>query len=295
MRVLVIGSSGFVGSRILRSLQSSGIDAIGTSRNSSNNLDCIKFDIRNYETDFRALGITHVVLSASITNYAECETNPESKLINTKLIPELVLKLLNLKISVNYISSNTVFGGNKPWPDEISEVSKELNFQYALQKQSAETYITLRAKSDNCSELLRITRLTKVVNCDVAPFPSWYVSLRNGEKVKPFSDLIFAPITLDYAALNIVEITKSDYYGIFHLSGAQNVNYYDFCLMLARKLRFDSKLISPTNSLAAGVRIPFLPEFSGLSMTRTTKLLGIIPQTIEEVVTYLEEGFNVYN
>jgi hypothetical protein len=43
-------------------------------------------------------------------------------------------------------------------------------------------------------------------------------------------------------------------------------------------------LINPTSAVEKGVNIAFKPRFSGLGMTRTTKLSGIEPQPLDRLV-----------
>jgi dTDP-4-dehydrorhamnose reductase len=242
--------------------------------------------------DSHLAGVTHAIVVASITNYFECESNPLAKIINTELIPAFVGKLLQNNIHVNYISSNTVFGGELPWPSEKDTTHEPPSFAYANQKWTAERNIESIAKIAQKEHLLCITRLTKVIGASVQPFPAWYKDLSNGKTIRPFSDLTFAPITLDFAAHGIIRISTLTLSGKFHLSGESNINYADYSLEFASAFQFPRNLITPTTSKIAGIQIPFLPTYSGLGMKLTSELTGLRPQPTEEAVSHLTKELN---
>lgn len=291
MRVIVVGATGFVGQRVFKILHSKGIETVGTSRRRNVQSQFFSFEIGKDEIEPALDGVTNAIITASVTDYTECEVNPQALSINTVLIPKLISELLIRGIKTNYISSNTVFGGNLPWPDEYTPTSNTLNFEYALQKKKAEDVILRWAREHKYESNLQITRLTKVLDGTTKPFDSWFRFFTEKNVIKPFRDLIFAPITLEFAARQIISISKSFPGGIYHLSGRNNISYEDFCYSLARALNFDTRLIQPTNSITENVRIPFLPKFSGLSMSRTSAIARIQPQDLSSVVDYLKEQF----
>ena len=77
--------------------------------------------------------------------------------------------------------------------------------------------------------------------------------------------------------------------GNLHLSGAANVTYVDLAQALTQRLRGATELIRPTTAVAKGINIPFKPTYSGLGMPRTTKLSGIEPQPLDNLVDHLFE------
>jgi len=292
MKVLVVGASGFVGRRILKFLQSQGIPAVGSTRQRFAQYPFFSFDLDKDDIETALTDITHAIVTASITNYKECEVNPHAPIINAVLIPQLIFKLLSRGVKTNYISSNTVFGGNIPWPNEDTATCGTLSFQYALQKKTAEDVILKLANENSLESNLQITRLTKVLDATTKPFDSWYKSFTERAIVEPFEDLIFSPITVDFAARHIVEIVLNFPGGIYHLSGKENTSYVDFCYSLAEVFHFDKNLIRSTTSTKKNIEIPFLPKFSGLGMHKTSTITRFMPQEICELVNYLKEQFH---
>ncbi len=122
------------------------------------------------------------------------------------------------------------------------------------------------------------------MNATVSPLPAWFAAWKRGEPVNPFSDLIFAPISVKFVGEALATIGEKRVSGNLHLSGAENVTYVEFAHALARRLGGDPDLIHPTTSVEKGVNIPFLPRYSGLGMTRTTQLSSIEPQRLDHLI-----------
>lgn len=102
--------------------------------------------------------------------------------------------------------------------------------------------------------------------------------------MQPFADLIFAPISTRFVGKALAELGEKRIPGNLHLSGADNVNYVQLAQAFCGAMAINHSLIAPTTADKKGVNIPFKPRYSGLGMTRTTKLSGIQPQTLASLV-----------
>jgi dTDP-4-dehydrorhamnose reductase len=189
--------------------------------------------------------------------------------------------MLEQGVFVSFISTNTVFGGERPWPQEND--SHEPRIAYARQKAEGEAEIRSAAQRLGAADRLNIVRLTKILNASVSPLPAWFAAWQRGQPVEPFSDLIFAPMSLSFVGGALATLGEKRIAGNLHLSGAENVSYVELAYALARRLDVDTTLIRPTTAVAKGLNIPFKPRFSGLGMARTTPLSGIQPQRLDQV------------
>ena len=81
--------------------------------------------------------------------------------------------------------------------------------------------------------------------------------------------------------------------GSLHLSGAANVSYVDLAKAYAALLGVDESLISASYAKAKGIHIAYKPTYSGLGMDRTTRLTGVRPQPLDQVVRDLTRGFTI--
>ena len=286
---LVVGGDSLVGGGLLRALKRRGHRALAsTRRRDTLDGERVYLDFES-ETPFRAPpGIQYAFLVAAATNYDRCEKDPLAHRINVELLPRLVASLLEQGLFATFISTNSVFGGERPWPGE--EDPHAPGIAYARQKSEGERAIRAAAQRLNALHRLNIVRLTKILNRDTPPLPAWLSAWKRGEGVQPFSDLIFAPMSVRFVGEALATIGEKRIPGDLHLSGAANVTYVDFASAMAERLKIDPTLISPTTAEEKGVNIPFKPRYSGLGMRRTTELSGIMPQTLAEVADDLLAG-----
>ena len=284
-RYAVIGGDGMLGHAMVRFFRKNKKEVIGTSRRSNNDERTVFLDFAEEDSWGNVLSCTDAIIVGGITDYWECKNNPDAVFINEQCIPKLALFLSKHNIRVSFISSNTVFSGSKPWPKENAPHSPVLD--YGQQKSNAEQNILQMTYEAGTKDLIKIIRPTKILTMDTSPLPDWIKAWSKAHKVDTFKDLIVAPITLGYVVKCLSTIVESKESGCYHLSGSENIDYFNLGKLLAKALGYSSSLVNKTTSIEAGVAIPFLPKYSGLGMIGTTKMFGIESQKIQEVVKEL--------
>ncbi len=283
---LVVGADSLVGGGLLRALERRGHTAFGTTRRRDSVTNRRVFlDFESEDPFIAPPDVGYAFVVAAATNYDRCETDPLAYKINVELTPRTIASLLNQGLFVTFISTNSVFGGERPWPQEDDPHDPKIS--YAIQKHRSELAVRKAASALDAEGRLNIVRLTKILDPSTSPLASWFQAWRRGEPVQPFSDLIFAPMSIQFVGEALAILGEKRVPGDLHLSGADNVSYVDLALALAEKLGFDPGLIVPTTATAKGIHIAFKPRFSGLGMTRTTRLTGIRPQKLADVVNDL--------
>lgn len=280
---LVVGGDSLVGGGVVEALQRRGyLTYASTRRKDTLSSQRIYLDFNEPDNFELPAGVDYVFVIAATTNYERCETDPDAWKTNVESIPAFIAMLLEQGIFITFISTNSVFGGELPWPDP--DAPHAPGIAYARQKSEGEKAIRAAAERLNATEHLNIVRLTKIMASDTPPLPNWFSTWERGETVQPFEDLIFAPMSVKFVGNSLATIGEQRIPGNLHLSVKENVSYVDLAHCLAEKKDVDNRLIEPTTADEKGVHILFKPRYSGLDMSRTTELTGIKPQTLEEVV-----------
>ena len=280
---IVVGADSLVGGGLLNALKRRGHRAYGTTRRKDQLGPERLFLDFEAEAPFQAPpDANYAFVVAAATNYDRCEKDPQARVINEELTPRAIANLLSQGLFVTFISTNSVFGGEKAWPHE--EAAHDAQIPYAAQKSRAEDAVRAFAKELAAEDRLNIVRLTKIMDPNTSPLPAWFAAWSRSEAIQPFADLIFAPMSVQFVGEALATIGEKRVPGHLHLSGADNVSYVDLAQALAKRKGISSDLIQPTTSIAKGIHIAFKPRFSGLGMERTSALTGLKPQPLEAVV-----------
>ncbi|MET3485932.1 sugar nucleotide-binding protein [Methylobacterium sp. 1973] len=284
---LVVGGDSLVGGSTFAALKRRGDRVIASTRRPSTISDERVFlDFEDPEAFRAPEGIDYAFVIAAATNYERCEKDPAAQVINTELIPRTVASLLSQGLFVTFISTNSVFGGERAWPHE--DDPHDPRIPYARQKSEGEARVRALASAMGWADRLNIVRLTKILDGGVSPLPAWTAAWTRNEAIQPFSDLTFAPLSVRFVGEALARVGEARVAGNLHLSGAENIDYVSFARALAAHRGIDPRLIEPTTSVEKGVNIPFKPTFSGLGMARTTDLTGVAPQPFAEVLADLD-------
>lgn len=280
---LVVGGDSLVGGEVIRALRHRGHPVTATTRRAETaGEDRVYLDFAQAGSFNVPARVDYAFVIAAATNYDRCENDPLAQRVNVELIPQFVGTLLERGLFVTFISTNSVFGGEVPWPGEDDPHAPGI--AYSRQKSEGETAIRALARENNATDRVSIVRLTKILDPTTPPLPAWTAAWQRGEPVQPFADLIFAPLSLRFAGESLATIGELRIAGNLHLSGAENVSYADFARALSARLGVDPSLVVPTTAVEKGVRILFKPAFSGIGMMKTTELTGIAPQPLASVI-----------
>ncbi len=276
-RYLIIGGDGTIGSHLCRLLNKLKKPFLYTSRRPTNKknannilyLDLSK-DISNWQPPEN---IKTAFFCAGITSMEFCENNIDvSRTINVINTIKIIQKLSNKNIPVIFLSSNQVFNGVYPYPDENTLTSPRT--VYGCQKKEVENFIKKSGKNNF------IVRITKVIHNNYGLFNKWISSLRKGIPISAFSDYLFSPVPISIVGNILINIANSNKNRVWHISGNKDISYYDAATLIAKSIGADVSLIQ-SNKARDILKNAYLPPSTVLECNRLKSNFGITPPDVK--------------
>ena len=212
---------------------------------------------------------------AGVSRRSECSNTAynESRLINVVNTLTIINKLLEKKVFLVFLSSDSVFKGEKPFY-RISDSINPSSYYAELKAEVEEKMLALKVP---CS----IVRITKVLDSKLGLINLWINSLKEKKIIFAFNDVTISPVSSNYAGEFIFNIGNGYNDGIFHLSGQSNYTYYDIALMIASRL-------DVPRSYVHGVECTYdLPKYASLDMSENTCNFSCYSQTISCMIDNL--------
>jgi dTDP-4-dehydrorhamnose reductase len=296
-RVLITGSNGLLGQKIVELLSNSpNYTMMHVGKQESSVFPEESFQYRRVDVAHKQ-EIQHVIdefepdtiiNTAAITNVDLCETDRQAAWkANVVGVENLchAAKLVGAKLI--QISTDYVFDGkNGPY----NELDRPNPLSYYGRTKLASENIIL--SSGISSAILRTMVLYGIgVNVKLN-FALWLLKeLSHDRPVRVVDDQIGNPTLADDLAFAILKIIELDRKGVYHVAGPDLVSRYDFALTLARVFNFNKKFISPIQTSSLKQPAP-RPLKSGFVTLKAQTDLNIKPVGMEQGLTMLKNQLN---
>ncbi|MBM3185315.1 MAG: SDR family oxidoreductase [Bacteroidetes bacterium] len=293
MRILVTGSNGLLGQKIVRQLKKRKIEFLATSKGKNRNLDCedlkyVSMDICSEEEIaqvFNSFLPTHVVHTAAMTNVDACELNPEDCYETNVLASK---KLFNeaKKIGAHFqlLSTDFIFDGEKGNYKE-DDKPNPLSI-YAKSKVDAEQFLITDSYS-NFSIVRTIIVYGIGNNLSRTNIVCWAKdALSKGQEMKIIDDQFRAPTWADdlaWACIRICELNKK---GVYHISGPETMSIFNVVERVARHFGLSTETLVRTDSSTLNQPAK-RPTKTGFNLTKARNELGYNPKTLEETLDFI--------
>ena len=290
MRILITGSNGLLGQKIVRQALKKGIIFLATSKGENRNPDCPSENYQSLDickeddiafvfTDFQP---THVIHTAAITNVDACELNPEEcELVN--VIASRYLFEASQKINAHFqlLSTDFIFDGEKGNYKETDEPNP-LSV-YAKSKVDGEALL-LNSDYKNHSIVRTIIVYGIGNNLSRNNIICWAKeALGKGQEMNIIDDQFRAPTWADdlaWACLRICELNKT---GIYHISGPETFSIYTIVERVANYYGLSTDSLTKTDSSTLNQPAKRPPR-TGFDLTKSRNELGYNPKTLEETL-----------
>lgn len=302
MKVLVTGSNGLLGQKLVYLLKSkNNIEVVASSRGENRLKDKIGYQ-------FISLDITDKVLvekiisevnpdviinTAAMTNVDACETNQEEcwkqNVIAVQNLVEVIQKLQtqNPKPETHLIHLSTDFvfdGENGPYKEE--DIPNPLSF-YAKSKLEAEKIII----NSNVKWAIARTIIIYGVADEMSRsnIVLWAKSaLEKGAPLKIVNDQWRMPTLAEDLAEGCLLIAEKKANGIFHLSGKDFMRIDELVERVADFFHLDKSIINSVSSSTLNQAAKRPPK-TGFILTKAINELGYNPRSFEEGLALLSQ------
>lgn len=293
MRILITGSNGLLGQKIVGQLAKASINFLATSKGVNRNPSCSnvnyhQMDISNaleIEKVFSTFLPTHIIHTAAMTNVDHCEQQPdECNRINFEAVQLLFHAAQKINAHFQLLSTDFVFDGEKGNYKEEDQVNP-LSL-YAQSKVNAENYL-LASNSLNWSIVRTIIVYGTANNLSRNNIIYWAKdALEKGQELSIIDDQFRAPTwanDLAWACIRICELNKM---GIYHISGPETFSIYEIVEKIAQFFNLPTKTLSKSSSLNLNQPAKRPPK-TGFDLTKAKTELGYKPKTLEETFSIL--------
>lgn len=267
---LVVGADGLIGRALVEHLTRAGESVFETTRRSDTVSDRRGFlDLAADVSAWRPpRGISVAYLCAAVAALDRCRREPaESAMVNVRHTVALAKKLVAGGAFVVFPSTNLVYDGSIPFRKAEDPVCPRT--EYGRQKAEAEKQLLA------LGELISIVRFTKVLSDRTSLFRSWIQALRNGETIRPVSDMVIAPVPVSFAARVLHRVAEARLPGVVQVSGTQDISYAEAARFGARLLGVNPTLVQPIKAREANRYIEHLPAHTTLNTERLGRALAL--------------------
>lgn len=252
MKVLVIGGSGFLGLKINETLEKNNFEPYATYNDSIVKGDnYFHLDITKKMNVYHLLEKTCpdvVIQTAAFVNVEECEIKrKKASDVNIKGTRNVACAVKKIDAKLVYISTDCVFDGKKGMYRE-DDKPNPINY-YGVTKLGGERVV------DELLDEYIIARTAVIYGSmkrkrGFAAFV--FDQLEAGNKIEAVTDIFNNPTYIIDLAEILIKLIQYDKTGIFHVSGSERINRYNFAIKIAELFDFDRGLVEPITSEEIG-------------------------------------------
>lgn len=280
-KLLITGTSGMLGSNIAAEI-GSRYEIFGTYKsypnpNLKNQTNIDLTDTSKVKSMIDSVMPDIIIHCAALTNVETCEKNHELATATNVTATENLISALGPKKKVIYISTDSIFDGNR---GNYSETDKPhpLN-NYAKSKLEGEKCV--EHFSDNY--IIVRTNMFGWNYVKGQSFAEWiFNSLEKKNTIRMFTDVMFSPINASMLTLLIEKLFNLELAGILNIGSRDTISKYDFGIQLAELFDLDKSLIAPISVDDFEFKAK-RPKNTSLNVSKAEKLLGLLP-TVESGV-----------
>lgn len=282
MRVLVTGSNGLLGSKLLIAMsERADLVPLASSRNASPlapipGIPYFPLEVTDGAAVSRVIGETRpdaVIHTAAMTDVDGCQRDPERAwLVNVRGTENVASACERVGASLIHLSSEYVFDG-RAGPYVETDRPNALSV-YGRTKLASEEVVA------RCSQRWVVARTTVLFGHAPSArrhFVLWLLGqLAAGESVRIVDDQVGSPTLADNLAAMLLALTTRDAQGIYHTVGASRLSRFDFARQIAEIFGLDPAGVAPISTAELRQPAP-RPLRAGLSTAKFEREFPDVP------------------
>lgn len=290
MKILITGSNGLLGQKLVAYCQNAGLSFVATSQGENRNPDCDAYVYRSMditiEEEVKKIFIdehpTHVIHTAALTNVDKCELEPEQcELINVTGTKILIEAANIVGAYFQFLSTDFIFDGEKGNYSE-SDVPNPMS-EYGASKLKGEQLV-----KENCKHGYSIIRTIIVYGLGHALTRANIIvwakgALEKGDPMNIIDDQFRAPTYADDLAAGCIQVILNNKKGIYHMCGPETLSIYDIVLRIANHYGFSTDNINVISSATLNQPASRPPK-TGFDLSKARNDVNYNPHTIEETL-----------
>jgi dTDP-4-dehydrorhamnose reductase len=234
MKIVVLGASGLLGTRLLPALSLAGYHVVTLGRSLGSDHKCDIGNLKNLSGVLDELEPDILINLVALTDVDLCESDPRQAFSVNLLITENIVRWVESSAKachLIHISTDQVYDGCGPH----SEQNVQLSNYYGFSKYAAELAV-LRINST----ILRTNFFGKSICDGRASFSDWiYNSAVNQSKISVFNDVYFSPLSMGTLVEMVMLVVSNRPIGIFNLGSRGGLSKSEFALSFLNLLKLN--------------------------------------------------------
>lgn len=253
MRILLTGSNGLLGQKLIQTFSTETCDLIGCDlapesfvKNISHEYFTLDLTERKSVSEkIRSINPDVIIHTAAMTGVDACELNKEKCWqINVTATDQVVRAAEKVKSRFIFISSDYVFDGEKG-PYNEQDNPNPINY-YGRSKLAAENLVR---GSTATWTIVRTVVLYGVGFNIKSSFVTWLLEeLRAGRSVYIVDDQWSNTTLVDDLAKGIERIVLLEKDGLYHIGGSEFMTRFEFARRIAKFFNLDKNLVQPVST-----------------------------------------------
>ncbi len=301
MRILITGSNGFLGQKLVDKLTRKGSSTIiATSKSPNRNPNTTGYTfVQSDLTDAQSLKKllakqqpTHIIHTAAMTSVEACENHPEEcDAMNVALVAHIAACCREQNIHLTFLSTDFVFDG-ADGPYSENDMPRPCN-NYGLSKWKAEQAIL---QSDCKAAILRtILVYGHIQDPNRSNFVLWVkTKLSEHSTITVVEDQWRMPTWVDDLADACILAAAKNARGIYHISSDKLMSILEIAQAVADYWKLDASYIKPISAAAIG-QATNRPVKTGFIIRKAKEELGFQPTALTASFQEIEKQIALYN